>query len=141
MTDTLQAASKPNTGPWGSRGRKRKYGPYNTAHLPTEAELAEQPHTGEAADTNSLFTLEQVEQETRTVRLDISFSDVVRIRDQAEMVMAACRLIIGKTREHEIGSIRQRIDCRREAASLGRALARFNGKTPYGDTRRKPRQY
>lgn len=138
MTDASHAA---NTGPYSGRGRKRQYGPIDLTKPPTEAELAGQPHVGEQADEFSLFTPEQVEQETRTVRLDISFGDVIKVRDQISMVMAACRIIMEKTRQHDIGSIRQRIDCRREAASLGRALARFNGKTPYGDTRRKRKDW
>lgn len=138
MTDTSLGA---NTGPYSGRGRKRKYGPIDLTKPPTDEELAGQRHSGEQADEFSLFTDEQVEQETRTVRLDISFGDVIKVRDQVSMVMAACRIIMEKTRQHDIGSIRQRIDCRREAASLGRALARFNGKTPYGDTRRKRKDW
>lgn len=44
------------------------------------------------------------------------------------------------TRKHDIGSIRQRIEARREAASLGAALSLFNGKTPYGYSRPKGRK-
>lgn len=80
---------------------------------------------------------QEIEQETRTVRLDISFGDPLKIRDQAEMISAAMAVIIGKTREHALGSIRQRIETRREADSLRRALARFNGKQPHGDTYKK----
>lgn len=96
---------------------------------------------GSRQDKFPLHTPEQIEQETRTVRLDITFTDVVKIRDQIEMIMEGCRIIMEKTREHKLGSTRQRIGARQEAASLGRALARFNGKTPYGDSRRKPRSY
>lgn len=125
------------TGPF--RGRKRKYGPFDITKPPTEEELNGQ--TPDQRERFSLFTPEQVEQETRTVRLDVSFGDVIKIRDQMEMIMEACRIIIEKTRQHDIGPVRQRVDARREAASLGRALTRFNGRTPYGDTRKKPRQY
>ena len=121
------------------QGRRRKYGPYDVTKPPTEEELSGQ--TPAQREDYSLFSPQQLEQETRTVRLDISFGDVIKIRDQCEMVMAACRIIMEKTRQHDIGSERQRVDCRREAASLGRALARFNGKTPYGDTKKKPRAY
>ncbi len=120
------------------QGRRRKFGPYNTDKPPTDEELAGQTPEQHAF---SLFTAEQIEQETRTVRLDITFGDVIKIRDQCEMILSACRIIMEKTRQHDIGSERQRVDCRREAASLGRALTRFNGKTPYGDTKKKPRAY
>lgn len=125
--------------PFG-RGRQRKYVGYNTAKLPSGQELADQAHDGAEADRNSLFTVEQIAEETRTVRLDVSFTDPIKIRDQCEMLIEACQIIIEKTRDHDIGSIRQRIDCRREAASLGRALARFNGKTSRGDYARRPKK-
>ena len=56
------------------------------------------------------------------------------------MIIAGMRAIIEKTRQHDIGSIRQRIEARSEAASVGRALTRFNGRTPYGDWKPKPRK-
>jgi hypothetical protein len=123
------------------QGRRRAHRPLSLEGLPTAEDLAASPHKGEDADRFSLYTREQVEQEARTVRLDITFDDPIKIRDQFEMIMAAARIIMEKTRQHDIGSIRQRIDARREAASLGRALTRFNGKTPYGDSKKRPRQY
>lgn len=128
----------PRTGPYRPRhGRQRAHRPIDITGLPTDEEVAAQPHKGDDADRFSLYAPDQIEAETRTVRLDISFGDVIKIRDQAEMIMAALRLIIGKTREHDIGSIRQRIEARREADSLRRVLARFNGKTPHGDSAKK----
>lgn len=118
---------------WG-RGRGGKIsldGP------PTPQEVAEQPHRGEDADRFSLFTPDQIEAATRTVRLDLTFGDVIKVRDQAEMIIAGMRAVIEKTRHHDIGSVRQRIDCRAEAASLGQALSLFNGKTPYGFTKKR----
>ncbi len=126
------------TGPYRAPpGRKKGHRPVSIAGLPTPEELAQQPHTGEEADRFSLYTPEQIEQETRSVRLDITFTDVIKIRDQAEMIMACMREIIARTRKHDIGSVRQRIEARQEAASAGRALSRFNGKTPYGESRKK----
>lgn len=134
MSDHLEAAMNQFR-----QGRRRKYGPYDVTKPPTDEELDGQ--TPEQREDFSLFSPQQLEQETRTVRLDISFGDVIKIRDQCEMIMSACRIIMEKTRQHDIGPERQRVDCRREAASLGRALTRFNGRTPYGDTRKKPRSY
>lgn len=134
MSDHHEAS----TGPYRpGHGRRRAHRPVSVEGLPTPQELADQRHKGEAADRFSLYTPEQVEQETRTVRLDISFGDVIKVRDQAEMIIAAMRMVIEKTREHPLGSIRQRIEARREADSLRRVLARFNGKQPHGDTFKK----
>lgn len=139
MTDTLteERVVAGNTWRPRGRGRKRKYGPDKITTLPSEADLASQPHTHEAADRYSLFTPQQIEDETRNVRFDMTFGDVVKIRDQAEMVMACMREIIQKTREHDIGSVRQRIEARREAQSLSRVITRFNGKCPRGDWKPK----
>jgi hypothetical protein len=123
-------------------GRNRAHRPINLdTTLPSEEELASVPHRGEEADRFTLYRPDQIEAETRTVRLDVSFDEPLKIRDQAEMIIEACRIIIAKTRNHDLGSIRQRIEARAEAASLGRALSRFNGKTPYGDTKKKRDRY
>lgn len=133
-------AEDSNAGPYRpGHGRRRAHRPVSVEGLPTPQELADQRHKGEAADRFSLYTPEQVTQETRTVRLDMSFGDLVKIRDQAEMVIACMQQILTTTRRHDIGSIRQRIEARREAASLGSALTFTNGKTPYGYTRKKRR--
>jgi hypothetical protein len=129
----------------GRQWRKNRGSKISITDLPSEEDMQEAAKGDDAAGTRQdrfpLHTPEQIEQETRTVRLDITFEDVVKIRDQCEMIMEGCRIIMEKTREHKLGSTRQRIGARQEAASLGRALARFNGKTPYGDSRRKPRSY
>lgn len=137
---TVETTMAPRSGPHRpvQHGRRRAHRPISIEGLPSDEEVAAQPHKGDAADKFSLYAPDQVEDQTHNVRLDLSFSDVIKIRDQAEMVMAAMRLIIGKTREHDIGSIRQRIEARREADSLRRVLARFNGKTPHGEWKRKP---
>lgn len=136
MSDTHEDGQK---GPRSAFGRKRAHRPVSITNLPTDDDMASQ--TPEQREKFPLFTPHQIEQESRSVRLDITFTDPIKIRDQFEMILAAARIIMEKTRQHDIGSVRQRIDCRREAASLGRALTRFNGKTPYGDSKKKPRQY
>jgi hypothetical protein len=81
-----------------------------------------------------LWTPEQLEIETRTVRFDMTFGDVVKLRDQAEMIAACMAEIIKLSRQHDLGSHRQRINARREADGLRRTLARFNGKKPRTNT-------
>jgi hypothetical protein len=126
------------TGPYRpGHGRRRAHRPVNLAGLPTPEELAQQPHKGDAADRFSLYTPEQIAQETRDARLQMTFDDVIKIRDQAEMVIACMQHVIMATRKHDLGSIRQRIEARREVASLVERLTLFNGKTPYGYAKKK----
>lgn len=110
-------------------------------NLPIAEDLAQQPHKGDDADRFSLYTPQQIEAETKDVKLCITFGecpgDVMKIREQADMIIAGMRAIIEKTRQHDIGSVRQRIEARAEAASLGRALSRFNGRTPHGEWKPK----
>lgn len=138
-------AAAPRTGPHRpAQGRRRAHRPTSLEGLPTAEDLAQQPHKGDDADRFTMYTPEQIEAETRDVKICIAFGEgstdpaaVIKIRDQAEMIIAGMRAIIEKTRQHDIGSIRQRIESRAEAASLGRALSRFNGRTPHGDWKPK----
>jgi hypothetical protein len=71
------------------------------------------------------------------VRLDISFEEIIKVRDQAEMIMAAMEIILALTKKHDLGSINQCIEARREAHALGQKLSLFNNKTPYGFSKKK----
>lgn len=107
--------------------------------LPSEDELEEaaERHTGDEADRFSLYTKEQVEALTKNAKIEMTFSEPIKIRDQAEMIAACMRAVIDLTKGHGIGSIRQRIETRREIASLVERLSIFNGKTPYGYRKKK----
>jgi hypothetical protein len=140
--DTMSDPEMARTGPHRPvQGRRRAHRPISLEGLPTAEDLAASPHKGDDADRFSLYTAEQIEAETKDVKICLTFGGgagaAMKIRDQAEMVIAAMRAIIEKTRQHDIGSIRQRIEARNEAASLGRALSRFNGRTPHGDWKPK----
>jgi len=147
MSDTHMAARDPHRPFQARRGRNRAHRPASIEGLPTAEDLAASPHKGDDADRFSLYTPAQIENETKDVKLCITFGEgptdpaaVIKIRDQAEMIIAGMRAIIEKTRQHDIGSIRQRIESRAEAASIGRALSRFNGRTPHGDWKPKNRK-
>lgn len=103
------------------------------AHEQRAAVVARDP-LAEHADRYSIWSGEALEQETRNVRLDLSFNDPISIRNQAKMVIGIMNDVIAKTREHHLGKINQRIEARRVADYGRRQLARFNGKTPHGDT-------
>lgn len=134
--------ARPN-GPRGTfqpvHGRRRAHRPISIEGPPTAEELAQQPHKGDDADRFSLYTPEQIEMDTATVQLRLTFDEPIHVRDQAEMIIAACQIIIDITRKRDLGSIRQRIEARREARSLSKALVRFNGGYPRGVWKPKPR--
>lgn len=122
-------------------------GPYNPNHwrsnrggkiriddAPGPEEVAQSPHKYDAADRFSHYTQEQIDEETRNVRLDISFGDPLSIRDQCQMIIEGLQIIIARSKERSLGSTTQRIEAHREADSLRRALARFNGKKPRRNT-------
>lgn len=121
--------------------QRRRHGPKPGAidieRMPTPEELAESPHKGEAADRFSLYTPEQIERETKDACPRLTFGDVIKIRDQAEMVIECMKQVVALTRKHDLGSIQQRIEARREVGSLVERLTLFNGGTPYGYRRKK----
>lgn len=119
--------------------RTRAHRPLSLDGAPNAEELqqAAERHKGDDADRFTLYTAEQIEQETRDARMQMTFAEVIKIRDQAEMIRACMDVIINLTRKHDLGSIRQRIECRREVASLVERLTLSNNKTPYGYSRKK----
>lgn len=129
MSDMLANGQKRHQRPGPG---KRQYLGYDTAKPPTEAEIAEQ--TEEQREVAPLWTPEQIREETRNVRVDISFEDVARIRAQIEMVQECAKVVIGIAKQHDLGSTQQRVRMRQEWDSLRRALARFNGRKPRFDT-------
>ncbi len=134
MSDTHMARSGPYRQP---HGRRRAHRPISVDGLPSPEELASMPHKGEAADRFSLYTPEQIAQLTRNAKIEMTFSEPIKIRDQAEMIKACMEVVIQLTRGHQIGTIRQRIETRREIGSLVERLTIFNGKTPYGYRKKK----
>lgn len=127
--------------PFGRRGwRTTRGGKISIDPTPTaeNRQLPDHP-TGEHADQFSALYPRELDQETRNVRLDMSFDEPIKIRDQAQMILVAMQEIIELTKKHDLGSKAQRMQCRYTAAVLGRTLSRFNGKTPYGDTVKKKR--
>lgn len=130
----------PRTGPYRpGHGRQRAHRPINLGGLPTPEEVAAaaERHQGDDADRFSLYTPEQIEALTKTAKIAMTFDEPIKIRDQAEMIMACMRVVIELTRGHKIGGVRQRIETRREIASLVERLTIFNGRTPYGYRKKK----
>lgn len=116
--------------PKNRRSAKHKRQKAKTADLskpPSAEELASSPHTHEAADRFSLYTMTEIDKLTRPVRIDLTFEDVMEVRAQAAMIAEGMQTILRLTREYKVGSIRQLIECRKEAASLGAALRSIIG--------------
>ena len=134
-TELLMAAEKPNTGPYRPpHEHRRQKRTIDLEGRPTQEELDSQPHKGEDADRFTLYRPDQIDIDTRTVRFDMTFRDVARFREQAEMIRSCMDEIIRLSKSHDLGSIKQRIYARSEADSLRRTLARFNGKKPRTNT-------
>ena len=106
------------------------------AHMARRAVITNDP-AGERADRFSTYAPNEIEAETRAVRLDLSFLDVIAIRDQCSMIIAAMTEIQAITTEHHKGAIKQRMECRRVADAVRRTLARSKGQVPRGDTKPK----
>ncbi len=135
MSDPAMAANLNRRKPWG-RG---KIGAISMDKPPTQEEVAQQleRHKGDDADRYSLYRPEQIEKATKEARIAMFFDEPMKIRDQAEMIVEAMKIVIALTRDHDRGSINQRIECRREIGSLVERLTLFNNKTPYGYTKKK----
>jgi hypothetical protein len=108
------------------QGRKKRAGKISLGELPPAEDLAQQ--TPDQAERFPLYTPKQLDAETRTVRLDITFGDVIQTRRQAEMIIAAMQAVITTTRQHRRGGAAQRVEARKEAAACARALNILNGK-------------
>ncbi len=80
-------------------------------------------------DPRTLYD-EEIERDTRNVRLDVSFGDVIKVRDQAEIIRDGMDEIIAITRNKGYDDVTARRWARRQAAALSRTLARMNGKEP-----------
>lgn len=84
-------------------------------------------------DPRTLYD-QEIEQDTRNVRLDMSFKDVIRTRDQAKLIREVMDEIIELTTRRELDDITARRWARKKVATIARTLSRLHGKVP-----RKPR--
>src|SRR3954469_4978054 len=126
MSDPAMAANLNRRRPWG-RG---KIGAIRLDKPPSKEEVTEAlgRHKGDDADRFSLYTPEQTKKGTLEARIAMTFDEPMKIRDQAEMIKAAMEIVIKLTRDHDLGSINQRIECRREVGALVERLTLFNGR-------------
>ena len=88
-------------------------------------------------DPNDMrLTAETIDNLTRPVRLEISFTDPIHTRQQIEMLQAALVEALVLTQQHELGMLRQRLRLREVIKTAADTLVYLNGKTPAG--RKKP---
>ena len=73
---------------------------------------------------------------TRPVRLEISFDDPIRTREQIQALQAALVEALVVTQDHGRGINRQRMDLRSIIKGAAEVLVYMNGKTPTG--KKKP---
>lgn len=83
-----------------------------------------------------MLTPDYVDALTRPVRIEIDFRDPIHVRQQLEILMAACVEAQALTREHHMGIHRQRIRLRGVLKEAADTLTMVNGKTPAGRRRK-----
>lgn len=112
--------------------------PLGPTRDPDKRQLPEDHPDGDHADQFSALYPEEIEQETRNVRFDMTFTDSIKVREQAELIISIMEEIIGKTRQYRLGDLERRMQSHDVANRGRRVLARMNGKQPHGDTYKKP---
>jgi hypothetical protein len=73
---------------------------------------------------------------TRPVRIEITFTDPLHTRQQLDLLAAAIVEAQVLTQQHELGIMRQRLRLRETMKTAADMLVYLNGKTPTG--RKKP---
>lgn len=89
--------------------------------------------TQDRADT--MMTPEVIDNLTRPVRIEISFSDPIHTRQQIEALQSALVEALVLTQQHELGILRQRLRLREVMKTAADTLVYMNGKTPTGRKR------
>ena len=77
---------------------------------------------------------------SRPVRLEITFDDPLKTREQIEALMACLTEALVVTQDHGRGISRQRMDLRNIVKTGAEVLVMMNGKMPTGRKRLKPTQ-
>jgi hypothetical protein len=95
---------------------------------------------GERARTaDTLLTPDYVDALCRPVRLEITFEDPIKTRQQIEALQAALVEALVVTQDHGRGINRQRMDLRNILKTAAEVLVLMNGRTPTNHKRLKPR--
>jgi hypothetical protein len=94
------------------------------------------PRTATAERHDLSLPAETLDNLTRPVRIEITFTDPIHTRAQLEMLAAAIVEAQVLTQQHELGIMRQRLRLRETMKTAADMLVYLNGKTPTG--RKKP---
>lgn len=134
MTDSPQEAmrSPPDDGADGSALDRAFRSPHWKGRQKRKTiDLNPKPHHERPVEVDPRTLYDQeIERDTRNVRLDVSFGDIIKVRDQAQVMRACADELIAISKRKDYDAITARRWARREAAALSRTLARMNGKTP-----------
>jgi hypothetical protein len=95
------------------------------------------PSTIRGPDT--LLTVDYVDALTRPVRLEISFEDPIKTRQQIEALQAALMEALVVTQDHGRGINRQRMDLRNIIEQAAKVLVLMHGRRPDRRDRRRNR--
>ena len=82
-----------------------------------------------------MLTADAIDNLTRPVRIEISFSDPIHTRQQIEALQAALVEALVLTGQHELGIMRQRLRLREVIKTAADTLVYLNGKVPTGRKR------
>lgn len=91
-------------------------------------------HARQAKDLG--FDPETIDALTRPVRLEVTFDDPIKTRQQLDMLAGAIEEAKALTYQHDLGIMRQRLRLREVMKTAADTLTYLNGKTPAG--RKKP---
>ena len=88
------------------------------------------PHASRREPGDTIMPPDYVDALARPVRLEITFDDPIKTRQQIEALQAALVEALVVTQDHRRGINRQRMDLRNIIKTAAEVLVLMNGKTP-----------
>lgn len=88
------------------------------------------PHARSREPGDTIMPPDYVDALARPVRLEITFDDPIKTRQQIEALQAALVEALVVTQDHKRGINRQRMDLRNIIKTAAEVLVLMNGKTP-----------
>jgi hypothetical protein len=109
------------------------------AHLARAKNFDPTAYKREVEPGDAIMPADYVDALSRPVRLEITFDDPIKTRQQIEALQAALVEALVVTQDHKRGINRQRMDLRNIIKTAAEVLVLMNGKTPTNRKRLTPR--